>query len=116
MYYFKTGKKPSSFVTKACALVLCAVLLLLGVVGLILPIIPGVLFLFLAFYVLTKVSKRVAAIAHDQAWFSHHARKLDAAGGLPMGSRFKLTLWVIAGATVGGIQALASKVTGLFRQ
>ena len=44
--------------TKALALVLVVILIIIGLAGLVLPIIPGILFLVLAAQLLAKVSSR----------------------------------------------------------
>lgn len=44
-------------------------LLVVGLLGLILPIIPGVLFLFLAALLLTRISSRAFNLAYRQPWF-----------------------------------------------
>ena len=49
---------------KGACLVLVGLLTLLGILGLILPIIPGILFLFLAALLLAKVSSRFDALLH----------------------------------------------------
>ncbi|MDP1930385.1 MAG: DUF454 family protein [Gammaproteobacteria bacterium] len=88
---------------KVIGIVLIACFLLIGLVGLILPIIPGLLFLFLAFYLLTRVSQRASAYAHSQPWISRHMRQMDAADKLTIGERVRLGLLVVARSAVNGI-------------
>lgn len=116
VYYPKLRKPPISFASKVFGVILVGVLLVIGIIGIILPIIPGILFLFLAVYVLTRVSRRAATLAHKQPWFSRYARKLDAVGDLPWGQRLKFALLVIGAATLSGVQSLASKLRSVLRK
>jgi len=83
---------------------------ILGVIGLIMPIIPGLLFLFLALFLLTKLSRRAAAYAHNKPWFRYHMRHLQAASGLSFGARMKLGALIVARGTVQGVEALLKKI------
>lgn len=80
-------------------------LLILGLIGLIMPIIPGILFIFLALFVLTKLSRRAAAYAQSKPWFHYHMRHLQAASGLSLGSRVKLGALIVARGAVQGMEA-----------
>lgn len=96
--------------------VLVVGLLLLGIIGLILPIIPGLLFLFLAVLVLTRVSRRVARIAHNHTGFNRHMRNWNQAGKLPIGQRMKLGLLVAARTTINGIEYGISSLRNAIRR
>ncbi len=90
--------KPLAWHHKIFGVALVLILLLLGIIGLILPILPGIVFLFLAFFVLTKISQRVAAYAHSKPWFNYHLQHLRAASGLKFTARCKLAgLYVVRG-------------------
>jgi uncharacterized membrane protein YbaN (DUF454 family) len=75
---------------KIACMVLIAGFLIVGVLGLILPIIPGLLFLFLAVLLLTRVSRRAATFAHSKPWFHKNMHHWQATGGLSIGQRVKL--------------------------
>jgi len=81
-------------------------LLILGMIGLIMPILPGILFLFLALFVLTKLSRRASAYAHSKPWFRYHLLHLQAARGLSLGARLKLGALILARGTVQGIETV----------
>ena len=101
------GKKHSlPMFYKLGGAVLVGCLLILGVIGLIMPVIPGILFLFLALFVMTKLSRRAAAYAENKPWFRYHLRHLQAASGLSFGSRIKLGVLIAARGTVQGIEAV----------
>ncbi len=98
MHFHKPKFKPLAWPHKILGMALVLCFLLLGVVGLILPILPGIVFLFLAFYVLTKLSQRVASYAHSKPWFNYHLQHLRAASGLSFTARCKLAgLFVLRG-------------------
>jgi uncharacterized membrane protein YbaN (DUF454 family) len=102
----KGTKKSLSIVYKLGGVILIGCLLILGVIGLIMPVIPGLLFLFLAFYVLTKLSRRAAAYAQSKPWFRYHLRHLQAASGLSLGARVKLGALIAARGVVQGVESV----------
>lgn len=77
--------------------------LIVGVLGLILPVIPGVLFLFLAALLLTRVSRRAFNLAHRQPWFREQLRTWQMSGGLSTGQRLRLSLLLTIRALADGI-------------
>ena len=77
--------------------------LIVGVLGLILPVIPGVLFLFLAALLLTRVSRRAFNIAHRQPWFREQLRAWQLSGGMSVGQRLHLSLLLTLRALADGI-------------
>lgn len=103
MRIYKPSAKPIPWHYKLLGVGLVLCLLFLGVVGLILPILPGIVFLFLALYVLTKISKRAAAYAHSKPWFNYHMQHLRAASGLSFGARCKLAGLMMVRGTVNGV-------------
>jgi len=102
--------RPMPLHYKLLSIVLIITFLLIGIAGLILPLIPGVLFLLLAVYLLTRVSRRAAAFAHAQPWYRSHLSKLDAAGTLSIGQRVKISLLLVAKGIVTGLQSLVSAI------
>lgn len=101
------ARKPAlPLVYKLGAGVLIGCFLVLGIIGLIMPVLPGILFLFLALYLLTKLSRRAAAYAESKPWFNYHLRHLKASSGLGLGARVKLGLLIAARGTVQGMEAV----------
>jgi uncharacterized membrane protein YbaN (DUF454 family) len=107
--------RPLPLFYKILAILLIAGFVILGLIGLVLPVIPGVVFLFLAAYLVTRVSRRAAAAAHDNAWFSRHLRDFKEAGKLTIGQRAKLSLLVMAKMVVQGVESGISFVKALAR-
>jgi len=97
--------RPMSWLARLIAIVLIVAFLIVGIAGLILPIIPGVLFLFLAALLLTRVSRRAAEVAHRQPWFREQLHAWQASGGLSVGQRLRLSLLLTVRALIGGIAA-----------
>ena len=102
----KAKKQPLAMIYKLGGGLLVLCLLILGVIGLIMPIIPGLLFLFLALFVLTKLSRRVSAYAESKPWFRYHLRHLQAASGLGLGARVKLGALIVARSAVQGLESV----------
>lgn len=87
-------------------LLLFLMLLGLGLIGLVLPIIPGLLFLLLALYVLTRVSRRFAFMAHRNSWLRRAFRRLRHVRTLPATDLLRLLFWMTARGLVNGVGAL----------
>ena len=66
--------------------------LLLGIIGLVLPIIPGVLFLFLGFLMASKVSRRVRAVLEASPLWARLIRRWRALGALQPLQQVKLLI------------------------
>tara|TARA_R100001039_G_C1847592_1_gene107692 strand:+ start:421 stop:771 length:351 start_codon:yes stop_codon:yes gene_type:complete len=101
---------PLPLYAKVIALVVIAGFVLIGIIGLVLPIIPGVLFLFLAALLLTRVSRRASVYAHNHPWFRKQLQSWRASAGLSWGQRARLSFWVAAKALVQGMGAAVNRV------
>lgn len=80
-------------------------LLVLGLIGLILPIIPGLLFLFLALLLLARLSSRVHGLVAGRSWFRRCRRSWHRFSLLRAGDRVRLGFWYCARALVNGIES-----------
>lgn len=98
--------RPVPLLYKIALSVVIVAFLLIGLVGLILPVIPGILFLVLALFLMTRVSRRAATYAHSQPWFHRHMRQLNATSHLSMTDRLKMGLWISARATINAAKRL----------
>lgn len=97
---------------KLLGLGLFALFLGLGLIGLVLPIIPGIVFLLLALYVLTRISGRFASLANRNSLIRRSFRRLGHVRTLPAVDVVKLSFWVTARGIVNGAAAVARKITG----
>lgn len=105
----ENGLMPLLF--KGACLVLVGLLTLVGLVGLILPIIPGILFLFLAALLLAKVSSRFDALLHRNENMKAWRHRWDTTNALPFLQRIKLSLLLVARAVVNGVEAAVDSLS-----
>jgi len=104
-------KHSIGLLAKMLGLILFALFLGLGLIGLVLPIIPGILFLLLALYVLTRISRRFSSLANRNSWIRKSFRHLAHARTLPASDLVKLSFWVTVRGIVNGAAAITRKVT-----
>jgi len=102
----KPISRPIPLLYKIALSVVIVAFLLIGLVGLILPVIPGVLFLVLAVFLLTRVSRRAATYAHSQPWFHRHMRQFNASSHLSATDRLKYGFLIGARAMINGAKRL----------
>ena len=95
--------RPMPWFARLLAMVAIVAFLVIGVLGLVLPVIPGVLFLFLAALLATRVSRRASDLAHRQPWFREQLRAWQSSDGLSTGHRLKLSFLVALRTLVSGI-------------
>jgi uncharacterized membrane protein YbaN (DUF454 family) len=97
---------PLSFPRKLIYLLLAFLFLLLGIVGILLPIIPGLLFLFLAALLIVRISRRASEMAHGHRGFSRLLRHWNAATRLPVVEQIKLSMLYVARSLLSGIRSV----------
>ena len=81
---------------KALILALVGLFVIIGLVGLVLPIIPGILFLVVAAWLLAKVSGRFASHLDQHRGWQRGRRIWRQSQGLSLAQRVKLSLLLIA--------------------
>lgn len=101
----KTESQLMSLVFKGMCLILVGILAVIGVIGLVLPIIPGILFLFLAAILLAKISSRFDSLLNKNKDMRYWRRRWNTTNALPLIQRIKLSFWVVARAIVNGVEA-----------
>ncbi len=101
----KTKPHALPLVFKVLCLVLVGFLFLLGLAGLVLPIIPGILFLFLAAILLAKISRRFDTLLNSNKEMRYWRRRWNTTQSLPLSQRVKLCFWMVAKAVVNGVEA-----------
>lgn len=82
-------------------------LLLLGLIGLVIPVIPGLLFLFVAVYLLGKVSTRVKRWSDGNATLAGVHRQFDRMGQVSVLDRVRVGSLMLLGAVVGLVDKAA---------
>ena len=100
------SRRPSMhWLTKTILLVIVGGLAFIGLVGLVLPIIPGLIFLFLAVLLLAKVSTRFDSLASRHSGFRQLRQRWRTLNMLRMQDRIKLGFWYCAGALIRGVES-----------
>ena len=94
-------------------LILFVIFLGLGLIGLVLPIIPGLLFLLLALLMLSRVSRRFAFLVNRNSALRRALRRLRHAKTLAPVDLLRLSFWVTARGLLNGSAALARGVGAL---
>ena len=103
-WHRETDEQP--FLLKAVVLGLVAVFAVIGVIGLVLPIIPGILFLGLAALLLARVSRRFADYLEAQPLWQKARRRWHSTRTLSPLERIKLSAWYAASSLVAGVERL----------
>lgn len=88
--------------------------LALGVIGLIIPILPGVLFLAGAVYLLGRGSSRVKQMADRNPTLRDMQVRMERLDGVSVLDKFKVAGLTVAGGAVTGIEKVFSGVKRLF--
>lgn len=102
---FPSGKPSMHGLTKTALLVIVAGLAFIGLVGLALPVIPGLVFLFLAILMLARISTRFETLASRHSGFRQLRRRLRTMNMLHLKDRIKLGFWYCAGAVIRGTES-----------
>ena len=99
-----------SFSTKLIACVVIVACLLLGFAGLILPLIPGLLFLGIAAVVAAKVSPRFAETLRQNDTLRAYLDKTDRLSGVPLAEKIKVVALLLVKALIDGVALLVAGV------
>ncbi len=99
---------PASFLIKAGLILLAALCLLIGVVGIVLPIIPGILFLGLGAWLLARVSRRAAARLEAQPGWQRTRRFWQRSRHLGIARKTQLAMLLLCKSLVDSLR----KITG----
>jgi uncharacterized membrane protein YbaN (DUF454 family) len=101
--------------TKLIAAGVIVVCLLLGIAGLILPLLPGLLFLGLAAIVAAKVSPRFAQMLRQNEMLRSYLDRTEGFGTLPLDQKVKLAGLLILKAVIDGVTFLVTGVMKLLK-
>lgn len=105
MNYSDDNTQQMPFIFKLLVMIVVAIFLVIGIIGIILPIIPGILFLFLAAFLLSRISSRFAFFLHNNTAWIRLNRYWRSINFLSIAQRVKLSLLVCARAVVNGIES-----------
>jgi len=96
--------------------VLGVMLLMLGVVGLVIPVIPGVIFLVAAIYVFGKVSSRVRRWSHRHPVFRNANAQFGRMGQVNVVDRLRVVSLMFVGVIVRGLDTVAGTAARVLRR
>ena len=109
------AKPAGALITKLIACVLVLACLALGVIGLIIPIIPGLLFLALAAMIGAKHSPLFQRWVRKNTTTSHYLDHAERFSDLSLAGKLKLGGLLCAKAALEGIALIAPLASGLYR-
>ena len=101
--------------TKLIAAGVIVVCLLLGVAGLILPLIPGLLFLAIAAIVAAKLSPRFAETLRQNETLRGYLDRTEGFADLPLDQKIKLAALLVVKALIDGVALLVAGVMKVFK-
>lgn len=111
----KTGKHSSTstfaqLIRKTVLIAVIGICLILGVIGLVLPVIPGILFLFIGAMLLSKLSTRFASYLKQNTWAQKWQKKGDSFQRMNNGHRLKLSFLMAAKSLVDSMESVWQKL------
>jgi uncharacterized membrane protein YbaN (DUF454 family) len=89
---------------RACYFGLGICLLILGLVGLVVPVLPGILFLALAAICFSAMSPKFATRLQRHPTWRGWQRRWAGSSGLPLFHRLRLAFWLAADATLNTLR------------
>jgi uncharacterized membrane protein YbaN (DUF454 family) len=104
-----------SLPVKLVAAAIVVACLALGVIGLVLPLIPGLLFIAIAAVVAAKVSPRFAEILRGNATLRGYLDRTDGFMALPLGQKIQLACLLGVKMIIDGVALLVAGVMRLVR-
>lgn len=97
----------------ACAVIVAC--LLLGLAGLILPLIPGLLFIAFAAFVAAKVSPRFAAVLRENDVLRGYLEQAERIDGVPLPQKLQVIGLLLLKMLIDGVALLVAGVMKLVR-
>lgn len=107
------SNKSLSMHHKVIYLVIAVVCIMIGIVGLIIPIIPGVLFLVAAIFLMGKVSTRVKQWSDQQPLIQKIQNRLHRLQGASALNQMKVVALMSLESLVSGLAVVFSRVRAL---
>jgi uncharacterized membrane protein YbaN (DUF454 family) len=112
-----TSSSPSfdNLSTKLIACGVIVVCLLLGFAGLILPLIPGLLFIAIALFVAAKLSPRFAAVLRENETLRGYLDRADRLAGVPLAQKIQVVGLLLLKMLIDGVALLVAGVMKLVK-
>jgi uncharacterized membrane protein YbaN (DUF454 family) len=100
---------------KLIAAIVVAACLIVGIAGLLLPLIPGVLFLAIAAVIAARHWPALDALLRRNTTIARYMDEANASATLPLGERVRLACLLLVKALIDGVALLVAGVTKLVR-
>jgi uncharacterized membrane protein YbaN (DUF454 family) len=97
----------------ACAVIVAC--LFLGLAGLILPLIPGLLFIAIAVFVAAKLSPRFATVVRENDTLRGYLDQADRIAGVPLAEKIKVVGLLLLKMLIDGVALLVTGVMKLVK-
>ena len=113
-----TNRYASLFDNLSTKLIACAVIvacLLLGLAGLILPLIPGLLFIAIAVFVAAKLSPRFATVVRENDTLRGYLDQADRIAGVPLAQKVQVVGLLFVKMLIDGVALLVAGVMKLVK-
>ena len=91
--------------TKVICIALIVCFVVVGLIGLVLPIIPGLIFLFIAVILLARISSRFDAVLKRNSTFQGWMKHADTINSLSFSQRVRLSFWMSARIITNAIES-----------
>ena len=94
-------------------LIAACIFIILGLIGLVIPVIPGVIFLVVAAMLLAKVSKRMDRWVKQNQFARRTQARVAAVAHLSWSDKVKITLWYTAATIIHSLTAIGRQLNKL---
>ena len=101
----KSGSYRMPVLTKVLCIALIAFFVMVGLIGVVLPIIPGLIFLFIAVILLARISRRFDSILRRNSTVRRWMKHADTINGLSISQRARLSFWMSARIITNAIES-----------
>ena len=104
-----------TFTTKLIACAVIVACLLFGLAGLILPLIPGLLFIAIAAFVAAKVSPRFAGLVRENETLREYLDQADRVAGVPLAQKAQVIGLLLLKMLIDGVALLVAGIMKLVK-
>lgn len=113
-----TDTSTSTFDCFSTKLIACAIIvacLLFGLAGLILPLVPGLLFIAIAVFVAAKLSPRFAGMVRENETLRGYLDQADRIAGVPLPQKIQVIGLLLLKMLIDGVALLVSGIMKLVK-
>jgi uncharacterized membrane protein YbaN (DUF454 family) len=113
-----TDTSTSTFDCLSTKLIACAIIvacLLFGLAGLILPLVPGLLFIAIAVFVATKLSPRFASMVRENETLRGYLDQADRIAGVPLPQKVQVIGLLLLKMLIDGVALLVAGIMKLVK-